>query len=119
MRFATRHRQSPRIGAAGEDEDPLAGMANLFDVSLAFIVALLLALFSLLSIEGLFDSDGSLTVLTQTEDGEMTLVTKDRERIEVQKVTDRELSGSGTRLGTAYRLPDGQVVYVPEEEATP
>jgi hypothetical protein len=34
-------------------------------------------------------------------------------------VTDRSLSGAGTRLGTAYRLANGQVVYVPEGDATP
>ena len=45
MRFVRRHRISPHGAAPGEDEDPLAGLANLFDVSVAFIVALLIALF--------------------------------------------------------------------------
>lgn len=111
--FSSRYRRSSPDSLVG-DEDPLAGMANLFDVSLAFIVALLLAIFSLLSIEGLFDPDRDLTILTRNDAGEMTLVTTHQERIEVQKITDQELSGQGTRLGTAYRLPDGQVVYVPE-----
>lgn len=115
LHFARRHRASAHGPRPGDDEDPLAGMANLFDVSLAFIVALLLLLFSLLSVEALLDPERSVTVLTRTDDGEMTLITQDRERIEVQRVTDRELSGAGTRLGIAYRLPGGEVVYVPEE----
>ena len=40
-------------------------------------------------------------------------------QITVQKVTDRSMSGEGTRLGTAYRLANGQVVYVPDGGAAP
>jgi hypothetical protein len=29
------------------------------------------------------------------------------------------MQGQGVRLGTAYRLSDGQVVYVPEGEEPP
>lgn len=114
MRFVSRHRVSAHGGAPGEDEDPLAGLANLFDVSVAFIVALLIALFALFSAQGFLDPKQSFTVVKQNADGSMELITKDREKIEVRKVTDKTLSGAGTRLGTAYRLPDGQVVYVPE-----
>ena len=28
--------------------------------------------------------------------------------------TDKKLNGEGVRLGTAYQLNDGRVVYVPE-----
>lgn len=31
----------------------------------------------------------------------------------------QERSGESERLGTAYRLANGEVVYVPESEATP
>jgi hypothetical protein len=44
----------------------------------------------------------------------MEIITKEAEQIKVQKVTDRTLSGQGTRLGVAYKLASGQVVYVPE-----
>lgn len=116
MRFVSRHRVSAHGAAPGEDEDPLAGLANLFDVSVAFIVALLIALFALFSAQGFLDLKQSFTVVKQNADGSMELITKDREKIEVLKVTDKTLSGAGTRLGTAYRLPDGQVVYVPESK---
>ncbi|KAF0808141.1 hypothetical protein A6D6_00531 [Alcanivorax xiamenensis] len=115
-RLLRRHRL---FAESSLDDDPLAGIANLFDVSLAFIVALILALFSLFSLQDFIDPDSQMTVMTQNRDGETTLITKDRESIKVQKVSDRELSGAGTRLGTAYRLPDGQVVYVPEDGVSP
>jgi hypothetical protein len=113
MRFV-RSRRTLRAEIA-HDEDPLAGLANLFDVSVAFIVALLIALFAMFSAGRLLDPTSDVTVVQQSSDGEMQIITKRGTEITVQKVTDRTLSGEGTRLGTAYRLPNGQVVYVPED----
>ena len=119
MRFVHRHRISGHGPTPGHDEDPLAGIANLFDVSVAFIVALLIALFALFSSGKLLDKNASVTLVKQTENGEMEIITKQGAQIKVQKVTDKTLSGQGTRLGTAYRLANGQVVYVPDDEAKP
>jgi hypothetical protein len=117
MKFVTRRRG--RDGWAGEDEDPLAGIANLFDVSVAFIVALLIALFGLFSAGKLLDPSSDVTIVQQSSSGEMRIVQKKGTAISVQKVTDRSMSGEGTRLGTAYRLANGQVVYVPDGGAPP
>lgn len=115
MRFAHRHRQGP--GQADHDEDPLAGIANLFDVSVAFIVALLIALFSLFASGRMLDPDSNVTLMKENDQGELEIITKRGPEITVQKVTDKSMSGEGQRLGVAYRLANGQVVYVPEQEA--
>ncbi len=47
-------------------------------------------------------------------DGQLEIITREGTQIKVQKVTDKKLGGEGERLGTAYRLKNGQVVYVPE-----
>lgn len=117
MRFAHRHRQTPVHASADHDEDPLAGIANLFDVSVAFIVALLIALFSLFASGRMLDPDSNVTLMKENEQGELEIITKRGPEIKVQKVTDRSMSGEGQRLGVAYRLGNGQVVYVPEQEA--
>ena len=121
LRFVKRQSALPPEG--GDDEDPLAGVANLFDVSVAFIVALLIALFALFSAGKLLDPDSNVTIVKQSDDGEMEIITKQGAEIKVQKVTDKTLSGQGTRLGVAYQLSNGQVVYVPEgttpDAATP
>jgi hypothetical protein len=39
------------------DDDPLSGVANLFDVGLVFIVALLVMLFSAYHLQDLFDQN--------------------------------------------------------------
>ena len=116
MRFVQRHRIPAHGAAPGYDEDPLAGIANLFDVSVAFIVALLIAMFALFSSGKLLDKNSNVTLVKQTESGEMEIIVKQGNQIKVQKVTDKTLSGQGTRLGTAYRLANGQVVYVPDDE---
>ncbi len=117
MRFARRGRtRGPDQGAAGE-EDPLAGVANLFDVSVAFIVALLIALFALSSSGALLDPDSTVVMVTEHADGSLEIMSKEGREITVQRTTEQELSGQGQRLGVAYRLADGQVVYVPETDA--
>lgn len=117
MRFVHRHRIAAHGAAPGHDEDPLAGIANLFDVSVAFIVALLIALFALFSAGTLLDRNSNVTLIKQGENGEMEIITKKGPEIKVERVTDKTMSGQGTRLGVAYRLASGQVVYVPEGEA--
>lgn len=98
-------------------EDPLSGVANLFDISLAFIVAMVVALYSMMAGSSFLDPDASWTMTRTAADGRMEIVRKDGRQIRVEKVSDRKLSGDGDRLGVAYRLPDGKVVYVPEEDA--
>lgn len=119
MRYANRNRLNPSAHSGAEDEDPLAGLANLFDVSVAFIVALLIALTTLFSSSDMLDPNSKSTMVKTNSKGEVEIVTKERDKITVQKVTDKTLSGQGTRLGVAYELSDGQVVYVPEGEAPP
>ena len=99
-----------------EAEDPLSGVANLFDVSLAFIVALLITLFMLFSAVEFLDPESNVTIVRENDDGTVEIVVKEGDRIEVQRVTSDTMSGQGVRLGTAYRLANGEVVYVPEDE---
>lgn len=96
------------------DMDPLAGIANLFDASIVLIVSMMIALFMAYNMMELFDSKSEVTVTKKNAEGQVEVLTKKGKEIKVQKVTDKELSGQGTRLGTAYELEDGRVVYVPE-----
>lgn len=102
-------------GQGLHEDDPLAGVANLFDLSLVFIVAVLMALFSVFSAKDLFKTDSEWTMTRKNDKGEMEIVTKKDNEIKVQKVTDKTLSGKGTRLGMAYKLEDGRIVYVEDK----
>jgi hypothetical protein len=54
------------------------------------------------------------TMTKKNEKGELEIITKKDNEIKVQKVTDKALSGKGTKLGMAYKLEDGRIVYVEE-----
>lgn len=100
------------------EEDPLAGIANLFDVSVVFIVGLMISLFSVYRMGDLVNPDTEVTMVMTNAQGEQEIISKTGTTIEAYRVTPEALSGGdGERLGIAYRLPDGQVIYVPETEA--
>jgi len=81
------------------DDDPLSGLANMFDLWVVFAVALLVALASRAGRQGApFE--------------EMT-------KLDRFTVGDDQLTGAGERLGTAYRLQSGEVVYVPDGPTQP
>ena len=100
-----------------DDDDPIAGFANLFDVAMVLAVALLVAMELYLRVPALLDSKQDVTVVVQTQDGGMEIVTRKAETLTRYRVSQDEARGEGVRLGTAYRLESGEVVYVPESAA--
>lgn len=98
------------------DNDPMTGVANLFDLGLVFIVGLLLALFGTYHLDDLLRTDTNLTITKQSANGDLQIITKKGKKIEAVKVSKNKNKGRGRRLGTAYRLEDGSMVYVPEQD---
>ena len=96
------------------EEDPLAGMANLFDVSVVFIVALMMTLFSVYRMGDLVDPETEVTMVKTTADGDQEIIIKKGPKIEARKITRNAMSGEGVRLGIAYQLNNGEIIYVPE-----
>ena len=101
------------------EEDPLAGIANLFDVSIVFIVGLMLSLFSVYRMSDLVDSKSEVTMVKTNAQGEREIIVKKGTQISAYKVTGKTAAGNGERLGTAYRLSNGQIIYVPEGPDAP
>ena len=97
------------------EEDPLAGVANLFDVSVVFIVGLMISLFSVYRMGDLMDPDTEVTMVMTNAQGQSEIIVKRGEEIEAYELTGESLSGDGEKLGTAYRLANGQIIYVPDE----
>jgi len=82
---------------ATQDDDPLSGVANLFDVAMVFAVAILLVL---------------LARAPRLGEAFSTAI-PDGERLKRYRVSEIDRRGRGERLGVAYRLENGEVVYVP------
>jgi hypothetical protein len=112
---------SKRARAFGDpafrDDDPMTGVANLFDIGLVFIVGLLMTLFSAYRLQDLFDQTSQMTIMKQKATGEMEIITKKGTQIKATRVSREKAKGMGNRLGVAYRLEDGSMVYVPDELA--
>jgi hypothetical protein len=99
------------------EEDPLAGVANLFDVSIVFIVGLMITLFSVYNMGDLMNAQTSVTMVKTSADGQQEIIVKKGQTIKAYKLSGQTGKGEGTRLGTAYRLASGQVIYVPDDKA--
>jgi hypothetical protein len=95
-------------------EDPLGGVVNLFDVAMVFSVSLMVAVVFYMGIRE-FLSTENLTLLKNPGSAQMEIIIKKGKKIEKYKATDQKGVGRGEKLGTAYRLESGEVIYVPEE----
>ena len=98
------------------DDDPLGTVANLFDVAMVFAVALILAMFTALSVPELLASKEDIAIVKNPGKANMEIILKKGVKIDRFRMTQEQIGGSGQRLGVAYRLPTGEVVYVPEKE---
>ena len=97
-----------------DEEDPLGGVANLFDAAMVFAVALLVALVVSYNVPELLDADASVTIVKNPGDPNMQVIIKDKEAIKVMNMTEQIAGGQGSKIGTAYRLETGEVIYMPE-----
>ena len=115
MKYLKKSRPAP--WSRRRQDEPLHGVANLFDVALVFLVALFLALMSTYQVLDFFNPDSEITIMKKSE-GQWQIISKKGKEIKVRKVTDRKAGGEeGLKLGTAFQLKDGRVIYIPEDMA--
>ncbi|MDR0355577.1 MAG: DUF2149 domain-containing protein [Deltaproteobacteria bacterium] len=101
--------------AVKEADDPMLAVINLIDIFLVFIVAVLISFLSAMGLGEILSGESEVTVVAESSDGEMTIITKKANRLEATKITRTEAEGRGVRLGVAYRLEDGSMVYLPDD----
>jgi hypothetical protein len=116
MHAFKRRRRAAKAMTSVHDEDPLSGVANLFDASIVFAVGLMVALVQAFSLAQLLDPNSEFTIVKKDQQtGGIEIIEKSKKEIKVKKMSNEKKAGAGTKLGVAYQLPDGSVVYVPEE----
>ena len=101
-------------GTGFSDNDPMSGVANLFDLGLVFIVGLLIALFGAYHLQDLLSQTSEMTIVKKSPDGQIEIIEKKGKKINAMKVTKETAKGKGERLGTAYPLEDGSMIYIPD-----
>ncbi len=104
-----------RLLQNNEDNDPMSVLTNLFDVSMVFAVALMVALVTHFQMNEVFSKE-DFTMVKNPGKQDMEIITKKGEKIEKYKPSeDTEKSGSrGKKVGVAYQLENGEIIYIPE-----
>jgi hypothetical protein len=97
----------------GTDTDPLSGMANLFDVAMVFAVALMVAMVVRFRMVDMLTRD-DVTIVKNPGKDDMEIIVKKGQDITKYKGSESAGEGKGRRIGVAYELEDGRVIYVPE-----
>lgn len=98
-----------------EDSDPMSSVANLFDVAMVFAVALMVALVTHFQMTEVFSQD-DFTIVKNPGKENMEIITKEGKKIERYKPSeDQNNTGKkGKKIGVAYELENGEIIYVPE-----
>lgn len=99
----------------GEDSDPMSVVSNLFDVAMVFAVALMVALVSRFNITEIFSQE-DFTMVKNPGKENMEIITKEGNKINRYTPSeDQNRNGNkGKRVGIAYELENGDIIYVPE-----
>ena len=98
-----------------EDCDPLTGLINLFDAAMVFAVALMVA-FVIHSRMTEFLTAQDVTYVKNAGKPDMEIIIKKDNKVTRYKSEKAEGTGKGQRVGIAYRLESGEIIYVPEGE---
>lgn len=99
-----------------DDGDPLSVVVNLFDVAMVFAVSLMVAMVMHINMTEVFGQE-DFTIVKNPGKENMEIITKEGKEISTYKAGGQRADG-GTqrhRLGTAYQLDNGQIIYVPDE----
>ena len=89
-----------------DDADPLSVVVNLFDVAMVMHM----------NMTEVFGNE-DFTVVKNPGKDNMEIITKQGKQINTYKASGETTDNNGAkgkRLGTAYQLENGQIIYVPE-----
>jgi len=98
-----------------EDEalNPMLSVANLVDVFLVVIAALLIAIAQ--NPLNPFTAE-DVTVIKNAGQPNMEMIIKKGQEIKHYKASGDIGQGEGQRAGVAYKMKDGSMIYVPEDK---
>ena len=94
-----------------DGDDPILSVVNIVDVFLVIIAVLLIAV-----IENPLNPFSTQDVIVIKNPGkpDMAMVIKEGNELKQYKSSGQIGEGQGSKAGTAYRLKNGSMVYVPE-----
>ena len=97
-----------------EDEtDPISAVSNLFDVAMVFAVALMVALVTRYNMTEMLSTE-DFTMVKNPGKENMEIITKEGEKINRYTPSEDQSGKRGKKVGIAYELENGEIIYVPE-----
>ena len=100
-----------------EDPDPTSLLSNLFDVAMVFAVALMVALVTKFNMTEVFSQE-DYTMVKNPGQENMEILIKRGDKIEKYQAAQQDSAApstsQGKRVGIAYQLENGEIIYVPE-----
>lgn len=91
-------------------------VGNLFDVAMVFAVALMVALVTRYNMTEMLNRE-DFTIVKNPGKENMEIITKEGEKINRYTPSEDQTSDEGRRgkkIGIAYELENGEIIYVPE-----
>ena len=91
-------------------------VSNLFDVAMVFAVALMVALVTRYSMTEMFSQE-DFTIVKNPGKENMEIITKEGGKVNRYTPSENQSSkfgAKGRRVGIAYELENGEIIYVPE-----
>lgn len=94
-----------------ENDDPILSVVNIIDVFLVIIAVLLIAV-----MENPLNPFATQDVVVIRNPGQpnMEMLIKEGQQLKQYRSSGQIGEGQGAKAGTAYRMKDGSMVYVPE-----
>jgi hypothetical protein len=99
----------------GDAEDPMSGLANLFDTAIGLAIIILVFFTFSLHLPELLSEQSNITVVKNPGEEDMEIIIKEGKEIKHLEMTNETAGGKGKILGTAYKLETGEIIYVPVE----
>ena len=98
-----------------DDMDPMSVVGNLFDIAMVFALALMVALVSPYNMTEMFSQE-DFTMVKNPGKENMEIITKEGQKINRYTPSEDQSSNDkrGKRIGIAYELENGEIIYVPE-----
>lgn len=109
-------RRNPILSDDEEEDNPLGMLTNLFDVAMVFAVALMVALVAHFNISEIFSKE-DYTIVKNPGSDNMEIIMKEGNKVKKYTPSEEESQSSGSRgrrVGTAYQLENGEIIYIPE-----
>ncbi len=94
-----------------EDDDPISAVVNLIDLFVVIIAVLLVVL-----VQNPLNPFNArdLVVVENPGQADMRITVKEGDELTRYESQGQIGEGQGVKAGSAYRLPDGKMIYVPE-----